>query len=162
MATTKPRITITLTERQHQLLKAIGEGSGFSMSSLVVDILEASEPVLERMAVTFQKLKQASDSQKSHLAKTLDEAQTAFEPLVTAGLDQLDMFFGQLEHAATREISTDDSAAAPALIGRATPVPSPNTNRGVTPLRANHRKPASSKAKKVVSEKKVFKKTQGC
>lgn len=162
MATTKPRITITLTERQHQLLKAIGEGSGFSMSSLVVDILEASEPVLERMAVTFQKLKKASDSQKSHLAKTLDDAQSAFEPLVAAGLNQLDMFFGQIEDVAKGSIRPDEIADSTGRILPVTPSPSPNTNRGVTPSLIKHSKPASSKAKKVISEKKVFSKSKGC
>lgn len=146
MATTKPRITITLTERQHQLLKAIGEGSGYSMSALVVDLVEASEPVLERMAVTFQKLKQASDAQKSHMKKSLDEAQSAFEPLVTAGLNQLDMFFGQIEDASLGEKRTGERAASTGRKSpRAAPA-SPHTNRGVTPNRAKPRKAASSKA----------------
>lgn len=150
MATTKPRITITLSDRQYQLIKAITESSGHSMSGMIVDLLESAEPILEKMAVTFQKMKQATDLQRSHLAKSMDEAQAALEPLALAGLDQFDLFLGKIESVSTGA----DSATGAARL-------SPSTNRGVTPNPSNTRKPTASKPLKPVSKNKVLKKTKG-
>lgn len=161
MGTKKPRITITLTKRQHELLKAITEVSGHSMSSMVSELIEGSEPVLERMAVTFQKLKQASDAQKSHIAKTLEDAQTAFEPLVASGIDQLDMFFGQLVSFPGEDGSGGGCAAPPPEPSKKGTAP-PLTNRGVTPLGEKVPKPLRGKAKQAISKTKVFEKVKGC
>ena len=57
MATTRPRITVTLTKRQYDVLKAISEYGGETMSYFVGDLIEQSLPVLERMAETFRKIK---------------------------------------------------------------------------------------------------------
>ena len=73
MATTKPRITVTLTHRQHELLKAISDATGSSMSAYVSDLLESCEPVLERMATTMQKLRQLNTQRKASVVAALDE-----------------------------------------------------------------------------------------
>ncbi len=79
MATTKPRITITITHRQHELLKAISEATGASMSANVSELLETCEPVLERIANTMQKLQSINAQRKASVAAALDEAQSALE-----------------------------------------------------------------------------------
>ena len=64
MATGKPRITITLDEANYRVLKAISECSGQPMSKFVAELLDGARPTLERMAVTFQKIKQAQDQER--------------------------------------------------------------------------------------------------
>ena len=55
MATSKPRITITLNHRQYEVLKAISDCSNQPMSAFISELLEESLPVLERMAESFRK-----------------------------------------------------------------------------------------------------------
>ena len=42
MATTKPRITVTLTERQHEVLRTISDCGGQPMSRFISELLELS------------------------------------------------------------------------------------------------------------------------
>lgn len=130
MATTKPRITVTLTKRQHDVLKVISECGGNSMSAFIQEMLELSLPTLERMAATFQKLKASQDIERARVVEALDEAQSALEPIAMAAVGQFDLFLGKVEAAA------DDGrvlphAAALASVGGATQPPL--ANRGVTP-----------------------------
>ena len=82
MATTKPRITVTLSQRQHDVLRSISDNSGQSMSTFVNELLEQSLPVLERMAETFRKIKAAQDEQKKRIFEELDQAQAEVEPVL--------------------------------------------------------------------------------
>lgn len=134
MATTKPRITITLTERQHAILRSLSKSSGQSMSAYVVEFLELALPTLERMAATMQAVAQARESDIQRVRDQLDEAQRVFEPLAMAVVAQSDMFLGKVEAAAT------GGGRSPADVGAAGSA-SPRTNRGVTPTPAKPLKP---------------------
>jgi uncharacterized protein (DUF1778 family) len=147
MATTKPRITITISNRQHQLLRSISDASGQSMSTFLVELLETSEPVLERLAATYQAIKSAKDQQRARFVKTLDDAQSSFEPLAIEAVNQLDMLLGNLESVAHAERSEATISRSDGL------TPSPHTNRGVTPTGEKGPKPAPVNAFGAVFEK---------
>lgn len=153
MATTNPRITITITPNQHRILKAMSEFSGKSMSSVVAEFLDEVEPVLERMALSFRRLKEASDMQRQRIKTSLDDVQATLEPMLAEIQGQTDLFFGQIERAAgVPEVSPGTAAG-----GRK----SPPTNRGVTPHPAKQPKPKSRKASGAVSSRSVLKKKGG-
>ena len=97
MATTKPRITITLSKRQHEVLSSISDSSGQAMSTLIVEVLELSMPVFERMAATFQQLKRQTDVQRARVAEAMDEAQKALDPIAQSALDQFDLFLAKVD-----------------------------------------------------------------
>lgn len=141
MATTKPRITVTLTKRQHEVISSIAQMGGGSMSAFIGEMLESALPTLERMAATFQKVKQAQDRERSRIIESMDRAQTALEPVVMEAVGQFDLFLGRIEEAAG--VSVDGKRSA------ATDTPSdhlaPATNRGATPTGAKSRKPVQSK-----------------
>jgi predicted DNA-binding protein len=82
MATSKPRITVSLTERQHEVLRSISETSGKPISTFVSELLEMSLPTLERMATAFHKIKQAQEVERKWIVSELDKAQAAIEPVV--------------------------------------------------------------------------------
>lgn len=113
MATTKPRITVTLSERQYALLSSMSANSGSSMSSFIHDLLEACEPAMERMASMFQALSEQKNRSNQLIAEKIRDAQGQFEPNLAKFLDQADLFLGNLE----------ESVAS---------VSPPATNRGVT------------------------------
>lgn len=157
MATSKPRITITLNEKSYSLLKTINECTGQPMSVFVAEMLESARPTLERMAVTFQKIKRAQDDERSRFLRNVDEAQAAIEPVVMETLGQFDLFLGRIEQAVDGR--PDAAQAAPS--DQPPPQRAPLTNRGDTPRKDTVRKASNGKASKAVPAAKVLKKTAG-
>lgn len=158
MATTKPRITVTLTQRQHDVLRVISDCGGQPMSAFISDMLEQALPVLERMAESFRKIKAAQDEQKKRIVEELDQAQAEVEPVLEQVLGQFDLFLTKIEQASgAGAVGARERASAPALGASSTPV----TNRGVTPTPTKTRKAPTGKASKPVEAEKVFQKSRG-
>lgn len=134
MPTIKPRITVTLTERQHEVLRSLSKTGGQSMSAYIVEFLELALPTLERMAATMQAVSQARESDIQRVRDQLDEAQRVFEPMAMAVVAQGDMFLGKVERAA-------GTGAARAAHVPAAGSSIPRTNRGVTPTPGKPLKP---------------------
>ena len=155
MATTKPRITVTLTQRQHDVLRVISDCGGQPMSAFISDMLEQALPVLERMAESFRKIKAAQDEQKKRIVEELDQAQAEVEPVLEQVLGQFDLFLTKIEQASgAGAVGARERASAPAPGASSTPV----TNRGVTPSQVKGRKSSPGKASKPFSVSKVFEK----
>ena len=152
MATNKPRITVTLTDHQHALLKAISSSSGQSMSSIVSDYLGASEPAMEFMASSFQKLKAINDQQKNRFSESLEKAQASLEPLALSCLKEFDGFLDAMHRVSSDKnevsetVKPSERGAKRASVGRvkSAAVP-PLTNRGVQPCKRKPRKAAPVK-----------------
>lgn len=139
MATNRPRITITLTERQHDILRSLSEFGGKPMSAFVVELLDVSLPTLERLAATMQAISKARQTDIDRIRDQIDEAQRVFEPMAMAVVAQSDMFLGRVEQAAAGAGGQVPPAPAAA---RSTPP----TNRGVTPTPEKPLKPKPRKA----------------
>ena len=155
MATTKPRITITLNDKSYAVLKAISECSGQPMSTFVTEMLDSARPTLERMAATFQTIKRAQDAERARFIEKVDEAQVAIEPVVMQTLGQFDLFLGRIEQAVDGR--PDAAQAAPS--DQPPPQRAPLTNRGDTPRKGTGRKASNGKASKAVPAAKVLKKS---
>lgn len=124
MPTVKPRITITLTDHQHTVLAQLAQVQKVSMSSIVVDLVDTTLPVLERLAVVLQNAAAAPQSVLEDLRRSLTSAEAAL-----GGVQ--DVAFGQLEELvqASGGAVSGDAQAAP---GAGVPAPKPPTsNRGV-------------------------------
>src|SRR5574343_759481 len=154
MATSKPRITITLSPRQHEVLRGISEYGGQSMSAFVGELLEQSLPVLERMAESLRRIKSVQDEQRKRIADDLENAQAAMEPILDQVIDQYDLFCGKLE-ASVGAIETDRRA------GTGAPTETPVTNRGGTPPPIPGSKPLSPKASRRSAASSKASKTGG-
>ena len=157
MATTKPRITVTLTERQHEVLKIISDCGGQSMSSLLGELIEVSLPTFERMANTFQRLHQAKNYERAKMIEAFDQAQAVLEPIAAEALDQFDLFLGRIEGATGAVTHAPLGAGASAPDAPTTPL----TNRGVTPSEGKGRKGRQAKASSSFSSPEVSLKKSG-
>lgn len=154
MTTKNPRITITLNPDHYRVVQSISAMTGKPMSAFIVEMLGSAMPTVERMAVTFQKIKSAQDETRSRFLETIDQAQSEIEPIVMNAVGQFDLFLGRMEGAVSEE--TDATRGAPALRrprSRSTP-----TNRGDTPLEGKRLKASGSKASRPVQAVKVLKK----
>ena len=119
MATKKPRITITLTDHQHAIFRTLSAANGQSMSGIICEFIEASEPVFERMAAIASQLRKQRTSELDRMRFNLDKAQNELEPLAAVVLDQLDMFFKSLD------ASPDSPDPRPVITGVTPPKPKP-------------------------------------
>lgn len=156
MPTAKPRVMVTLEERQHQVLASMSKSTGQSMSSILGELVDQAMPVLERMAVTFGKLRHMRDAERSKLVDSLEAAQAAFEPLAQEAVGQFDLFLANVEKA----------SRAPGLPRSGRPGGqakhrTPPTNRGVTPHPKKRPKAKRGAASKPIRSKSVFSKKGG-
>jgi hypothetical protein len=79
MATSNPRITITLNPAVSAVLREMSELTGNSQSSMVAELLEESRPVFEKMVKLLRAAELAKDEVRQSIAKGLDEAQARVE-----------------------------------------------------------------------------------
>lgn len=161
MATSKPRITVTLTHRQHEILTVISKCSGQAMSAILGEFLEMAVPTLERMAATFQQLKASQNIDKGKVIKALDDAQSALEPIAMAATGQFDLFIGRIDNAIGMADAGIDAARRLPSAAMPEAAPSPPTNRGDTPVDKKGPRTRQDKALKPVRRNVVLKKVEG-
>jgi hypothetical protein len=73
MPTSKPRITVTLSEEQHAVLRQISAAGGQSMSGVISEFMLMAQPVLERMAGEFKQLKQQREADRQLVVNMLSK-----------------------------------------------------------------------------------------
>ena len=132
MATTKPRINVTLEQHRYDLFKRLAALQGVSMSSLVAELLDAVAEPMERVCVVLEAAKTAPESVRNGLRAAVDRAEAQMMPHALETLDQFDLFLAQSEAATgapARRPGADSMRAQ-----MTAPDPRPVT-RGSTPLR---------------------------
>jgi hypothetical protein len=144
MSTTKPRITVTLTEHQHEVLKAVCAASGQSMSAFLGELVELSMPTFEKMAQAFGKLRDVQRFEKERLAQALERSHGEVEGLARQAMGEFGRMIDVIQAAAeppSRSAPSTRKAGSVASPDRAGERPgSPLTNRGVTPKVGRSRK----------------------
>jgi len=122
MPTAKPRLQVTLTTPQHELLKRLAKLQSRSASSIVAELFEQVFPVLERVAVVLQAAVRAQESAKEGLRSSTEAAERDMRPHLAQALGQLDLLQVEFE-AAARPAETVPAqparpAGTPALVTR--------------------------------------------
>lgn len=128
MPTAKPRVQVTLTEHQHAVLRALAAASGQSMSAFLAEIVELSMPTFERMATTFQKIKDVQRFEAVKLAQGLHEANAALEPVAERAVAEFSRFLDTVEAAAeppSRSAASARKAGSVAASGKGGAAKSP-------------------------------------
>lgn len=129
MATTKPRITVTLENDVYETVKGMAEAQGCSMSAVVSELLIAVNPAQKRVLKAVQR---AAAMTASERAKTVERLERAEQQLSMA----LEPVLGLL----------DDAGAAPQP---------PHSNTGVTtpnpPTRTDPKKTANPRRTKATA-----------
>lgn len=127
MATTKPRLTITLNPHTHLVVSTLAELQGHSKSKVITDLLDAVVPVLERTARVIQMAQTAQTTVTDDMRKSLEESEQKLSVLLNDAMGEM----GMLEQL----VSGDEEAAGvgPANRGESRSEQSqpPYSNRGV-------------------------------
>lgn len=125
MPTAKPRITITLSDEQHVTLQSLAQVQGVSMSSIVVDLLDTTLPVLQRLTEVLRNASEAPQAVLDGLKASLDSAQGQMLGHGEAAMSQLDLLVQM--SAGAESVDT----AAPGVSEAVPKVRPPTSNRGV-------------------------------
>ena len=131
MATTKPRINVTLEPHRYALFKRLAALQGVSMSSLIGELLEAVAEPMERVCVVLEAAAKAPEELRTGLREAVDKAEASIMPNALSTLEQFDLFLGACE-GMTGAATTGGRAADAGAV--ASPNPRPVT-RGSTPVR---------------------------
>ena len=101
MPTAKPRLQVTLTVSQHELLKRLAKLQKRSSASIVSELFDSMFPVLERVAVVLQAAVRAQESAKEGLMRSTEQAERELRPHLAAALGQLDLLTMDFDAAAS-------------------------------------------------------------
>ena len=123
MPTAKPRIQVTLTVPQYELLQRLAKLQHRSMSAVVAELWESIHPVLERVAVALQAATRAQESAREGLRRSVDQTERELRPHVAAALGQLDLLTMDLDKQVGAAPDRDASAASTPAGASPTPVP---------------------------------------
>jgi len=101
MATTKPRVTVTLERRTYECLSRLSAVGGDSMSSIISEFIEISLPSMERLVVVLERAKAAPEETRAGIAAAVDRAERDMLPAMMEALNQNDLFLADIESAAS-------------------------------------------------------------
>ena len=96
MATTKPRITITLEPDQHDVLRRLADLQRTSMSKIVTEFLGEVTPILANVANALEAVQRASSDARAKFVRTAEVAEEELRPLAEFARNQFDMFAAEI------------------------------------------------------------------
>jgi len=118
MATDKPRINMALRREHYDVVTRLAKVQGRSRSAIVVELLEAAIPTLERVVVVTEAAMRAQTSARDELVASLKKAEAAVMPHVNAALGQLDMLLAIEQPKGSAKAQGSGRAAATARAER--------------------------------------------
>ena len=122
MATTKPRITVTLNQEVYDTIKGLSEAQGSTMSGLISEFLTMVNPVQQRVLQAVQKAQALDTESKSSMVATLEAGEAQLTEILGPLLDLFDQMAGtQPPHSNTGVTNTNtsgDTCKKPALKAR--------------------------------------------
>lgn len=90
MATTKPRITVTLDADVYETLQGLSEVQGRSMSSIVSEMLVMVDPVQRKVLSAIRRAAQVEQDSKAGLIDSLERGQKMAEKAILPLFELLD------------------------------------------------------------------------
>ena len=146
MATSNPRITVTLKPEQYEFLKAFAETQKASMASVLVELYEMAEPVLIRVQKLIVEAQQAKESVKDGIMEATEEAMRTIEPQAQQAMMNFELFEEAIRQSLSeaREGGGGEAGARSATAPRGTPQP-PRNNMGVRSRKSKVAKGKSGK-----------------
>lgn len=124
------RITISLTDKQYEVLKGMSDSSGQPMSGFISDLIDGALPTMEQMSGAFVQIRRLQDQQKEEMKQSMERAQAAFGPLLDYMLENASIFVDKSSPSRTENLKSEERAIEDSSVS-AKVVP-PSTNRGGT------------------------------
>lgn len=136
MATSKPRITITMEQQHYDVVQRLAKLQGKPMSKVVTELLTEIVPVLAKVADSLAIAVNAHANVKQKMVQAAEQAEQDFQPLMAQAIDQFDLFASQLAAVVEGEsAAAAPVAAAGAAGGDDAPSPRPVITGAMKPQR---------------------------
>jgi len=102
MATSKPRITLTMEPELYALYRELAELQGRSMSAIIVDLLDATSPVQQQVLEALRRVLSVQEEGRTDMLASLEKAQAQAEGMLSPAMAIFDEFLaGQPPHSNT-------------------------------------------------------------
>ena len=121
MATTNPRITVTLKPHVYDVVKRLATLNGQSMSSIVSELLETVHPPLMRTIAILEAAAAAPKQVREGLKKTVEDMEREITKSAGSSISQLDWLLGEIsasDGGASRSADTPPDAPNPHMVIR--------------------------------------------
>lgn len=99
MSTTKPRITVTLTDEQYEVINGISKANGQPMSKLIGEVLQEMVPVFRDMLDAMTRIERMHREGRESLRASLERGQAAVAPLVAGAVAEWENLTKVVEEA---------------------------------------------------------------
>ena len=96
MATTKPRITLTMDQELYSLYRDLAEAQGRSMSAIIVDLLDATAPVQQQVLQALRRALSVQEEGRADMLASLEKAQATAEGMLSPAMGIFDEFLSSL------------------------------------------------------------------
>lgn len=100
MPTKNPRLQITLSPQQYELLTRLSRAQRRPRTAVLMELLETVTPVLERVVVAIEAAERTQVMAREGLRRSIDQAEQALLPHVQAAMGQFDMFVDRVVEGA--------------------------------------------------------------
>jgi GTP cyclohydrolase FolE2 len=114
MPTTNPRINLTLRPQLAATIRRLSELQGMSMSRTIVQLLEVTEPALQRTCAAIEAVQKLEGEAKTTMLATVLRELRHFDDLALSTTGQPGLF-DQMEHAAIDAVARQHGVAIPAV-----------------------------------------------
>jgi hypothetical protein len=91
MPTRNPRVNVTLSAQQYDLVSRLSNAQGRSRSAVLLELLEIVTPVLERVVVSVEAAQRVQVQAREGLRESVEAAEAAILPHVASSMGQLDL-----------------------------------------------------------------------
>ena len=122
MPTAKPRVNVTLSVEDYELLSKLATQQKRSRADMLRDLFQTIRPVLERVAVVTEAALRAQATARQGLVQSAEKAEAELLPMVQQALGQFDLFIADVQAQADGR-KPQTSAVGAVAAPPATPVP---------------------------------------
>jgi uncharacterized protein (DUF1778 family) len=140
MATTKPRITVTLQPHSYDVIRRLAAAGGETMSKIVGDMLDVAIPSLERVVLVMEQAASMSQEAREGMRASFARAEADMAPGLANLIEQRDAFIDDVVGAIepdgkAKKRLTGAGEGAPAATARTAPAAAKKAKKeGSTPV----------------------------
>lgn len=99
MATTSPRIAVTLPPEQYATIRTLAALQGRSMSAVLAELVDTIHPVFSRLIAVMEHARAQEDSVRDNLRAIADEAERVLLPQAESAARDFEAFLRNVDEA---------------------------------------------------------------
>lgn len=133
MATTKPRLTITLEPHTYEVISQLADLQGRPKAKIITELLDSVTPVLERTCYVLEMAHRATSGVSDDLRDSMERSEAKLKAMMEDAMGQMDIFAEGLSALSESGDEAERKAGFAASPGsRSETTQPPHSNTGVT------------------------------